>query len=485
MGLDFLFGRAGSYLLAGVLLCAAAAVLFAAGYFLVYKKALHGQKTLSKSTLALLAVSFIYLVFLACAVLLDRDGGDYVAGVQPLFSDYRRAWYECSAQQWRNIALNILLFVPFGFLLPFWKTRLDRLPLQKRLLAKMPQAAVRQSELPTVLFGGFFLTLVIEALQQLLQLGVFSWDDILNNTLGTLLGYCALQIVRRLHQRQFRRAAVCLVPFLALALIFGGLYVYYLAKPYGNLAYSYYDRQNMENVQVQLACELSEESALGVYRAKAASAGDARARFLQMLQTSGAAADLAAEDAQEDFYMADSSDGSYHFSMDLTNGTYDFQNEDYFQPDSDAPDTAYTEQQVRAALRRYAVEPPRGCTFRAEEDMGFEFSADLMADTSLQSGSLYCCMFAGGVVGEIDNGILDLQLCEEQTGISQSDALQRIREGRFGTDAYLPDACTLQITGCTTRYLADSKLFYRPVYLFDAVILAGDQSGETLLYVPA
>ncbi len=68
-----------------------------------------------------------------------------------------------------NLAGNIFLFTPLGFLLPavfrtlrkFWKSML------------------------TV----FFIVLAVEALQLLLQIGVFDIDDFILNLLGAALGY--------------------------------------------------------------------------------------------------------------------------------------------------------------------------------------------------------------------------------------------------------------------------------------------------------
>lgn len=108
-----------------------------------------------------------------CAVFADR--AEYEEGVQSLFASYRHAWYYWRPTDWMNIVLNILLFVPFGFFFPLWSKKLDK------FYVTVP--------------AGFLLTLVIEFLQYILKLGVFEWDDILNNTMGALLGYCALQIV--------------------------------------------------------------------------------------------------------------------------------------------------------------------------------------------------------------------------------------------------------------------------------------------------
>ena len=65
--------------------------------------------------------------------------------------------------------LNILLFVPFGYLLPLLWKRADRWW--------------------KVVLCGFVLSLGIELVQLATHLGMFDLDDLMNNTLGALLGW--------------------------------------------------------------------------------------------------------------------------------------------------------------------------------------------------------------------------------------------------------------------------------------------------------
>lgn len=99
---------------------------------------------------------------------------------------YQDAWVNFSAAAWRNIILNICMFVPFGVLLPscikscqsWWKTYL----------------------------AGFVFTVGIESVQLVARRGLFELDDIMGNTVGAMIGYgifalgiCAWQIRYYLH----------------------------------------------------------------------------------------------------------------------------------------------------------------------------------------------------------------------------------------------------------------------------------------------
>lgn len=70
-----------------------------------------------------------------------------------------------------GIILNILLFVPFGYLLPLIWHKAD--PWWRILLL------------------GFLASLIIELLQLVTRLGYADVDDLINNTLGAMIGwYC-------------------------------------------------------------------------------------------------------------------------------------------------------------------------------------------------------------------------------------------------------------------------------------------------------
>ena len=73
-----------------------------------------------------------------------------------------------------NIAGNIILFMPFGFLFPFF--------LKKQRLKRLK--SFFSTFLITVLF-----CILIEGLQLVTKVGVFDVDDVIMNTFGSSLGY--------------------------------------------------------------------------------------------------------------------------------------------------------------------------------------------------------------------------------------------------------------------------------------------------------
>ena len=169
MRLSSVLELARQYLLLGAIFAVFAAAAAVFGYFFVYKKTMKGEKRLSPAMMLWSAVFLCYLIVVFGGVMLSRGGifGENSVELIP-FSSYREAWITFDRGAWRNIILNIALFVPLGFLLPlgirwfrrFWRTYL----------------------------AGLFLTGMIEGAQLIFHRGIFEIDDIIDNLLGAMIG---------------------------------------------------------------------------------------------------------------------------------------------------------------------------------------------------------------------------------------------------------------------------------------------------------
>lgn len=91
-----------------------------------------------------------------------------------------------------DILLNILLYIPLGYLLPFLWPRLR--PNKAR---PWPLGWVSG---PIVLTG-FLCSCATEISQLIFRIGWFEIDDIINNTLGCLIGCMLYEWVQRLYSR--------------------------------------------------------------------------------------------------------------------------------------------------------------------------------------------------------------------------------------------------------------------------------------------
>lgn len=126
-------------------------------------------KSYSERKRFLYGLFICYLMVIVGVTLLNRESY-YTNNLNlHLFSTYKEAWYSFSIAEWRNIILNILMLIPFGLLLPvvfklynsFWKVSIT----------------------------GLFFSITIEIVQFISEKGIVEADDILNNTIGTMIGY--------------------------------------------------------------------------------------------------------------------------------------------------------------------------------------------------------------------------------------------------------------------------------------------------------
>ncbi len=124
-----------------------------------------------------LAVLFYFLFF---ADMLGRtDPAQSYSSNLVLFREIRRFWVYRSqigfGYVFLNLAGNVLVFIPFGLLLPFLSTKL-------------------RGFFRVVLLGLAF-SLVVECIQLVTKTGCFDVDDLLLNTIGAAVGFIIFAIV--------------------------------------------------------------------------------------------------------------------------------------------------------------------------------------------------------------------------------------------------------------------------------------------------
>lgn len=120
----------------------------------------------------------VYLVALLWITLLSRDGSN---NTKVLFSMDKLGRFLRTGEvgEFGHVLLNILMFIPLGFLLPMLcRGRLDRVLY--------------------VLAVGLWMTATIESIQYLLVIGQCDLEDVIGNTLGSIAGYGLQRLYRRI-----------------------------------------------------------------------------------------------------------------------------------------------------------------------------------------------------------------------------------------------------------------------------------------------
>lgn len=439
-----------------LLLIAAALILsiFAVGYLLIYRVMMKGTKRVkfSKVLWVLLLVGYLGVL---CMVTLLRPGEGWHAGrIYPLFYSYKSAWHSFNVMEWRNLILNIAMFVPFGFLLPmsfvffqkFWRTYL----------------------------AGFLVTLGIETAQLIFKMGVVECDDVFNNFLGAMIGYGFYAIVRLIVELvKKRRVSVgktlaFQIPFLVTVAAFSIIFAVYDGKELGNLRL--YSVEPVTGFEIISHKEYSADTKKGmVYKADILDKNRADKMAEEFFAGISSVIDETRNDYYDEtavYYTTDSRDlwidyigPTYHY----TDFNVGFGNEEV------AVEEHATDGEILNVLHRYGVLVPKDIEFSTNGD-GIYY---ITVNHSLENGKLYdgvvhCTYYKNGVLGNINNSMICAEPYKEFDLISEQEAYEKICNGEIRILMSEEENAPIVIRDVKLAYELDTKGFYQPVYLFEA-----------------
>lgn len=153
-------------------------LIFFCGYMILTtrKKKSQGQSVSKKEILCGLALS-VYLVFLLGGILLGRDfRGKHRIEPVPFWS-YYKAIVEKDVALALQMLGNVVIFIPFGVLLPTaWK---------------------RMRNIRCIILIAASVSLSLELVQLIFKLGLFEFDDVFHNTLGAVIGYWIWRMIKK------------------------------------------------------------------------------------------------------------------------------------------------------------------------------------------------------------------------------------------------------------------------------------------------
>lgn len=148
------------------------------------------KSTRKQLSLVSLIVLIVYICILIYFVFFSDHYGrvtgftDYRYNLKP-FAEINRYLTYNHYFTWENLltnlAGNILVFAPIGFLVPIIKKQ--------------------GVNLFTIFRISFLLSLFIETVQLVFRIGVFDVDDLIMNTVGGVLGFIGFKVVQRLYRK--------------------------------------------------------------------------------------------------------------------------------------------------------------------------------------------------------------------------------------------------------------------------------------------
>ena len=440
------------------------------GFFL-FKKVYLGKKLIRLSKFILIPLLICWGTVVLGITTLSRPAM-FTGQFNPsLFSSYVNAWNKWSMPELQLILFNMLMFVPMGVLLPLIH------PKMKRFWR--------------VFIISIVFTLCIEIFQYISGKGIFEFDDLLHNTIGSLAGYfLVMAIMTSIEQRKLKLAPIVkafAIP-LIFVLLFGIASVVYNAQEFGNLAFKPAQKQSMEQIDVQLETQLSNKSTnacmyhnsdvrdINNFKTVSQSISDQFA-----LQQHGG---IRMEGENRQLQLIDEEGEFYYLTYFMSNGSWSFSSDAYSE---EAPKVDI-EQQKRSMEDWLENEGlfPSNATYQKQDERTIRW--DLEKRENVQST---CEDFSQGFIvvnlsdkqtpDSIIYDVSDNKLVREKEVISQQEAYKALLNGEFSLFNPLQKGDKLTITDVRIDYTYDTKGYYQPVYVFNGNVNDPDSTVEILI----
>lgn len=431
-------------------------IVFFLGYVIIYRKLLSGKKRISKKQLLLTSLFIGYFIMVMGVTFLNR-GSTYSGGVNlAFFSSYQEAWNSFSVREWQNLYLNILMFVPFGILLPLWHVRF------RKARWTIGMAAI--------------FTLFIETFQLLTGFGIFELDDLFNNLLGAIIGYGVIMAILTIKGKGIKRSLLYLSPLLLVVLLSGSMFAYYYTKEFGNLIIVPNYKTNMASATITNDVQLDDQRKnVPIYKAPryTKASGEKFAEdFFKRQQ-------LDTEDMEVISYPDDAvyRIEGYDIWFEFLDGSYryaDFSSFDAAPKDTD-------EKTLKASVTAFGIDIPEDADFQKVDTGIYEWVADKIVNgNQLIDGVLNVQYYHDDTLKSIDNQLITYDKVKDVQIKSEQEAYDEILAGKFKYSLENKQPETLHIDQVEISYYLDSKGYYQPVYAFQATI----NGNETALYIP-
>ncbi len=440
------------------LIVAVVIVIIVSSFYLYIHKHILKKDSLNKRQSIKYILLAIYLIIVFIATLLSRESASYEVSFQ-LFSSYRYAWNNFSISEWRYIILNILMFVPIGFLVPLVSVKM-------------------RSFYKTTLFSLFF-TLLIETSQLMSHRGIFETDDILNNIIGGMIGYGLFTLFHYFYSHIIKtdkkpkwKIILAQIPLVLTIIVFTTIFVVYDQQELGNLKENYNQVIDMSDVSISLINELDNSNNNNYVYIIHSYTQEECAQIVQTIYKNlNTSIDTIVEDVNSYIYtsidnqiITMNNDGTYQY------GTL-----------SDESSSQLTSSNIKALLKRIGIEIPDDITITQEDNL-YSMFVDMESKGDYMLNGTIDIQINDNQITYINYNVVSFDTYKEVPIISASEAYQMINDGYFITDHinYLPNNMDIKYLGI--RYHEDSKGYYQPVYTFQVL---DDNDVIGAIYIPA
>ncbi|MEK5487048.1 VanZ family protein [Lysinibacillus sp. FSL M8-0355] len=454
MGVTEIINNIQSLMLPVMIIIGVEFLLIAFYYFFYNKKEPSVRKRNHVKKLMLGALFIGYIVFVCELTIIGRGSSHFLQmNLQP-FSGYIDAWKKYSLRDLQNCIFNILMFVPLGVFLPLL---FPKFKLFKWLFLVVVSA-----------------TLSIETYQTLTGAGIFELDDLINNSIGGIIGYQLYRLVASIVQHK-KVKIKSLIGNLAIPLIMGlifvGMMIVYNQQEFGHLAINAYTKSNMSGVDVSTSLDLSTAPTVAPVYKKIMKNDEVETLLQKKLGLSvtsttenrGDREILLADNAGNPYTLFISSQGNWSLTENL------------YTPDQTTAAGQDSVNKAKAIMDELAL-LPQEAEFTVWENGELEWTlpdrANINKDYWL--GEVSLGLKPDGDVYSLSSNLRNHQFIKEVNILSPAEIYERIKNGEFPqikynalvTDEELTikkgDQLSIELIELTHMY--DTKGFYQPVY---------------------
>ena len=419
-----------------------------------------GTKKLKISKILLWTIFIIYIIIVMGATLVDRVSG-YESVNLHLFSSYKDAYNSFSIGEWRNLILNILMFVPIGILMPL-------------LFNKFQQWYI------TYLVG-FVATLFIEILQFISKRGIFELDDIINNTLGCIIGYGIVIFFISIYEKRYKVLTniIYQIPLIITVISFSIIFITYSKKELGNLSITNSYNIDMSTIDVSSNVDFNDKSNKAyVYKAAVGDKEEAIKIASEIFSKVNTKIDESQNDEYDDTIVFKSQDGNYSLWVNYTGNTTWFI---YYKEFKGKENLSYKD--VQALLSKFDIDLPKDASFEDNGEGRYSIYLDMVKFKDVYlDGQLNCKIGEDDKVYGFSNNIISYKPYKEYEILTSKEAYNKILNGEFKIyDEFAKNLDKIEIIDFKLSYSLGTKGFYQPIYNFD-VKLDGEKSQ---IHIPA
>lgn len=391
-----------------------------------------------------------YIVVVLAATLINRSSSSAAADINlQLFSYYRLAMNSFDIYDWNIIFLNILMFVPLGILLPLCFPKWKKWWLT---------------------YGsGLVLSLLIECVQLLTRRGYFEADDIFNNTLGCMLGfglYCLGGYLYKKTRRKkvsIKNVLVPQIPLFVTMIVLFSIFVSYSVQELGNLSQNYYRIENMSDIEVKSLIALSnQEKNQYVYKRRKYNEMECYQLAKLYFDKKNENIDDTLTKKDEAYIYFYSSDKKIAVSVEWDGGATCV-----YYAGTEGKKEGLSFQQVRNIVSQTGITIPEEADFYELGDGRYGFEIGCLINGECLCGSMICTIDKNEQIINMNNQIRKVVPYKKFMTISQKQAYELLKEGKYNTDWIMAKSDLFIIQKVECRYVEDSKGFYQPIYVFD------------------